>query len=124
MRPATSLVSVCATRLISPGPRRYAKNLLLCHAKTVDLYRKKYQSSQGGEIGITLVSAHLHPDPHTLWTAVADRTPHQNCDWSEPLTDTPEARECADISLSTVMGVVSFDAAAQHDLKADISQVR
>ncbi|KAA8520274.1 hypothetical protein F0562_014530 [Nyssa sinensis] len=31
-------------------------NLLLCHAATVKLYKEKYQASQKGKIGITLVS--------------------------------------------------------------------
>ncbi|KAJ6750510.1 hypothetical protein OIU85_001084 [Salix viminalis] len=39
-------------------------HLLLAHAAAVKLYKKKYQSSQGGQIGITLVS-HWFMDPLT-----------------------------------------------------------
>jgi len=51
-----------------PGTNPYiaAHNVLIAHAKTVDLYRKKY-SSQKGKIGIT-----------------------NNCDWKEPLDSNPE----------------------------------
>lgn len=38
---------------------RLAKTLLLCNARTVDLYRKQYKAQQQGTIGITLVS--LYP---------------------------------------------------------------
>jgi hypothetical protein len=34
---------------------RLAKTLLLCNAKTVDLYRREFQPTQKGSIGITLV---------------------------------------------------------------------
>lgn len=47
-------------------PYRAGHNLLKAHAKAVDVYRKQFQSEQGGKIGIT-----------------------NNCDWREPLTDTP-----------------------------------
>eukprot|EP00411_Alexandrium_monilatum_P017820 CAMPEP_0175251242 /NCGR_PEP_ID=MMETSP0093-20121207/35565_1 /TAXON_ID=311494 /ORGANISM="Alexandrium monilatum, Strain CCMP3105" /LENGTH=525 /DNA_ID=CAMNT_0016545507 /DNA_START=1 /DNA_END=1578 /DNA_ORIENTATION=- len=42
-------------------------NVLLAHAAAVDLYRRKYQSRQGGKIGITL-----------------------NSDWREPHSDDPK----------------------------------
>lgn len=45
-------------------PYRAGHNLLKAHAKAVDIYRKQYQTVQGGKIGIT-----------------------NNCDWREPLTD-------------------------------------
>lgn len=48
-----ALTTGCA---LEAKPPRMAKNLLLCHAKTVELYRNKYQPKQSGEIGITLVS--------------------------------------------------------------------
>ncbi|WP_353483444.1 GH1 family beta-glucosidase [Haliscomenobacter sp.] len=51
-------------------------NLILAHAKAVDLYRKKYQAQQQGQIGIT-----------------------NNCDWREPLTDSPADREAAERAL-------------------------
>lgn len=35
---------------------RLARILLLCHAKTVDLYRREFQPEQKGTIGITYVS--------------------------------------------------------------------
>ncbi len=47
-------------------------NLLLAHAKAVDIYRSKYQSIQQGQIGIT-----------------------NNCDWREPATDSPQDQEAA-----------------------------
>lgn len=36
---------------------RFAKSTLLCHAKTVDLYRREFQPEQKGIIGIVFVSA-------------------------------------------------------------------
>lgn len=50
--------------------------LLLAHAKAVQVYRKKFQPVQQGKIGIT-----------------------NNCDWREPLTDTPEDRLAAQRAL-------------------------
>ncbi|VAI19005.1 unnamed protein product [Triticum turgidum subsp. durum] len=45
-------------------------NILLAHAATVDLYRRKYQKAQGGEVGITLV-CHWYL-PYTNSTADKD----------------------------------------------------
>lgn len=42
-------------------PLRLAKTLLLCNARTVDLYRRQFQSTQRGTIGITLVSTQPYP---------------------------------------------------------------
>jgi len=42
-------------------------NMLNAHAAAVDLYRREFQKTQGGQIGIT-----------------------NNCDWREPKTDDPE----------------------------------
>ena len=38
-----------------------AHNAILAHAKTVQLYRNKYKSSQHGTIGIVLNTAHFYP---------------------------------------------------------------
>ena len=51
-------------------------NLLKAHAKAVDVYRKKYQSQQKGKIGIT-----------------------NNCDWREPLTESPADHAAAERAL-------------------------
>uniref|UniRef100_J3MZ44 4-hydroxy-7-methoxy-3-oxo-3,4-dihydro-2H-1,4-benzoxazin-2-yl glucosidebeta-D-glucosidase n=1 Tax=Oryza brachyantha TaxID=4533 RepID=J3MZ44_ORYBR len=51
----------------STEPYIAAHHLLLAHASAVSLYRQKYQASQGGQIGLTLMG----------W-------------WYEPKTDTPE----------------------------------
>jgi beta-galactosidase len=51
-------------------------NLLLAHAKAVDVYRKKYKNSQKGQIGIT-----------------------NNCDWREPLTNSPADKAAAQRAL-------------------------
>ncbi|KAL2491506.1 Beta-glucosidase 17 [Abeliophyllum distichum] len=44
--------------LVTPPPNPYiaARFLLLCHARTVKLYREKYKPFQKGQIGIVLVS--------------------------------------------------------------------
>ena len=51
-------------------------NLLLAHAKAVDIYRKSYQTHQKGKIGIT-----------------------NNCDWREPLTENLEDKMAAERAL-------------------------
>lgn len=53
-------------RISNSEPYLAGHHILLAHAKAVDCYRKKYQSRQKGKIGIT-----------------------NNCDWREPLTDSP-----------------------------------
>ncbi len=58
-----------------------AHNLLLAHAYAVDTYRKLYQPRQGGQIGIT-----------------------NNCDWREPLSDTTEDRDAAQVALEFFLG--------------------
>jgi len=57
-------------------PYRVGHHLLRAHAKAVDVYRHRFQPSQGGRIGIT-----------------------NNCDWREPLTDTPRDRAAAERAL-------------------------
>jgi beta-glucosidase len=52
-------------RVSTVWPYLAAHNLLRAHAHAVDVYRRRYQPSQGGRIGIS-----------------------NNCDWREPLTDT------------------------------------
>ena len=55
-------------------------NLLLAHARTVLLYREKYQREQNGQIGIV-----------------------NNCDWREPLTDSVADRAAAELSLEFML---------------------
>ncbi len=57
-------------------PYRAGHNLLRAHAKAVDVYRKRYQTAQGGKIGIT-----------------------NNCDWREPLTGSAADRAAAERAL-------------------------
>jgi hypothetical protein len=52
---------ICQSKLVptfgeAEADDRLAKTLLLCNAKTVDLYRREFQQTQKGQIGITLVS--------------------------------------------------------------------
>ncbi len=58
-----------------------AHNLLLAHAHAVERYRVDYQPSQHGIIGIT-----------------------NNCDWREPLTDSEEDRQAAEVALEFFLG--------------------
>lgn len=51
-------------------------HLLLAHAKAVEVYRNVFQESQKGRIGMT-----------------------NNCDWREPLTDSPEDKAAAERAL-------------------------
>ncbi|KAL7602717.1 beta-glucosidase 24 isoform X1 [Lactuca sativa] len=46
-------------------PYIVAHNMLLSHATVVELYRQRFQASQGGQIGITLDSLYFEPlNPH------------------------------------------------------------
>jgi beta-glucosidase len=55
--------------------------MLNAHASVVEVYREEFQQQQGGIIGITL-----------------------NHDWAEPLTQSDEDREAADIRNEFAMG--------------------
>ena len=54
-------------RVSNAEPYQAGHNVLLAHAKAVDVYRKEFQTNQKGKIGIT-----------------------NNCDWREPATDDPK----------------------------------
>ncbi|GAB5362345.1 hypothetical protein AAMO2058_000788900 [Amorphochlora amoebiformis] len=56
-------------------------NVLKAHAKTVALYRKKYQNTQGGKIGITL-----------------------NTDWAEPFSNSSENKAAAERNMMFQFG--------------------
>jgi len=62
-------------------PYLAAHNLLLAHAKAVDIYRRHHQPHQAGQIGIT-----------------------NNCDWREPLTDKREDQQAAQRALEFFLG--------------------
>lgn len=62
-------------------PYRAGHQLLKAHAKAVQVYRKNYQPTQGGKIGIT-----------------------NNCDWREPLTDSPADAAAAQRALEFFLG--------------------
>jgi len=62
-------------RVSNSEPYLAAHQLLIAHAKAVNVYRTKY-ANQKGQIGIT-----------------------NNCDWREPLTDKPEDKEAAQRAL-------------------------
>lgn len=63
-------------RTSNSEPYLAAHHLLLAHAKAVQVYRTKYQAEQGGQIGMS-----------------------NNCDWREPLTDSPADVEAAQRAL-------------------------
>ncbi|KAG8363625.1 hypothetical protein BUALT_Bualt19G0041900 [Buddleja alternifolia] len=46
-------------------------HLLLCHASTVKLYKEKYQATQKGEIGITLVTHWMVPYSNSILDIIA-----------------------------------------------------
>lgn len=60
----------------------YTRSFILCHATAARLYHEKYQPSQGGQIGITL-----------------------DCDWVEPLDDSPAAKSAAQASIDCILGL-------------------
>ncbi len=63
-------------RTSNSEPYLAGHHILKAHAKAVDCYRKKYQPTQKGKIGIT-----------------------NNCDWREPLTDSAEDKAAAQRAL-------------------------
>lgn len=62
-------------------PYQVGHNLLLAHAKAVQSYRTNFKNKQGGRIGIT-----------------------NNCDWREPLTESPEDKAAAQRALEFFLG--------------------
>ena len=62
-------------------PYLAAHQLILAHAKSVRLYREKYQEEQGGIIGIS-----------------------NNCDWREPLTESEKDKKAAVRALEFYVG--------------------
>lgn len=68
-------------RVSTSEPYLAAHQLLRAHAKAVDVYRRDFQPEQRGTIGIT-----------------------NNCDWREPLTDSPEDRRAAQRALEFFLG--------------------
>ena len=62
-------------RVSKAEPYHAAHQLILSHAKAVKVYREKY-AHQSGQIGMS-----------------------NNCDWREPLTDTPQDKEAAERAL-------------------------
>lgn len=62
-------------------PYKVGHNLLLAHANAVDVYRKRFQEQQGGQIGIT-----------------------NNCDWREPLTKSDADIAAAQRALEFFLG--------------------
>jgi beta-galactosidase len=63
-------------RISNADPYLAGHNLILAHAKAVQIYRSKYQNEQQGQIGIT-----------------------NNCDWREPLTDSDADKQAAERAL-------------------------
>ncbi|HET8656748.1 MAG TPA: GH1 family beta-glucosidase [Longimicrobiaceae bacterium] len=68
-------------RVSNSEPYRAAHEMLRAHGRAVDVYRREFQASQGGVIGIT-----------------------NNCDWREPRGDSPEDREAAERALEFYLG--------------------
>jgi len=65
----------------SSEPYQVGHNLLLAHAKAVKIYRDRFQSVQGGRIGIS-----------------------NNCDWREPLSNSTEDKAAAQLALEFFLG--------------------
>ena len=68
-------------RISKSEPYQAAHQLLRAHAKAVDVYRKTFQNTQNGRIGIT-----------------------NNCDWREPLTEAKADQDAAQRALEFFLG--------------------
>lgn len=68
-------------RVSTAEPYEAGHQLLRAHARAVSVYRKEFQPHQGGRIGIT-----------------------NNCDWREPLTDSPADKAAAQRALEFFLG--------------------
>lgn len=91
-------------------PNSHARNLLLVHGYTVDMYRREYRAKQGGQIGITLVGIFRRASEES---SECLHIPLKNCDWAAPIDDSPEAKTCAEQSLASVLGWVSLGRASK-----------
>ncbi|KAK8626875.1 hypothetical protein V6N13_134505 [Hibiscus sabdariffa] len=69
----------CSNRKFCPSgnsttePYIVAHNILLAHATAAKLYKQKYQATQGGQIGMSLVSQYYEPYSNTSVDKVAAR---------------------------------------------------
>lgn len=68
-------------RTSNTEPYLVAHQILRSHGQAVEVYRREFQSAQGGQIGIT-----------------------NNCDWREPKTDVPADQEAAQRALEFFLG--------------------
>lgn len=82
----------------------FAKSILLCHARTFDLYKKKFQPSQKGTIGIVYVS---NQNCGVADVELGAWLMSQNCDWVEGVDDSAEGKEASQWVLDWVLGFVS-----------------
>ncbi|OMO84021.1 Glycoside hydrolase, family 1 [Corchorus capsularis] len=57
----------CASGNSATEPYIAAHNLLLAHATAAKLYKKKYQATQGGQIGLSLVGLYYEPYSDSLF---------------------------------------------------------
>ena len=91
------------SELISITCYRTGYSQILGHAHAVDLYRKEFQASQKGQIGITLVR-YGFPNLNSVMLLNRNDPVHQNCDWSEPLNESEEAKKSSKRYLDLVIG--------------------
>ena len=78
------------------------------------LYREKYQQTQQGQIGITLVSKHRTDLTSLLTSPDAALSPHdtQNSEWAEPIDDSDAAKAASQRQMDVILGWVSLDEVA------------